>query len=134
MPAVSGVDFLVKANTGTEGAPVYTTIGGQRNCTLNLDGDGIDTTSKDSNGWHEEIAGINNWSIDFDALALEDDAAYLELEDAYMNRQLLLVQLATPGGKTYTGKARVTLNIEGPYDNEATVSGTLTGSGALQKA
>jgi TP901-1 family phage major tail protein len=134
MPAVSGVDFLVKVNTGTEASPVWTTVGGQRNATLNLDSDAIDVTSKDSNGWHEEIVGISNWSIEFDGLILEDDAGYLELEEAYMNKTLVMVQLATPAGKTYTGKARITLSIEGPYDGEATVSGTLTGSGQLTKA
>jgi len=133
MPAVSGVDFLVKVNTGTEQTPVWTTVGGQRNATLNLESDAIDTTSKDSNGWHEELVGINNWSIEFDGLILEDDTGYMELEEAYMNKSLVMVQLSTPAGKTYTGKARVTLSMEGPYEGEATISGTLTGSGQLTK-
>lgn len=133
MPAVSGVSFLVKVNTGTEGAPVWTTVAGQRNATLNLESDAIDTTSKDSSGWHEEIVGINNWSIEFDGLIIEDDAGYLELEDAYMSKALVQVQLSTPAAHTYTGKARITLSLEGPYDGEATVSGTLTGTAALVK-
>lgn len=133
MAAVSGVDFLVKVNTGTEASPVWTTVGGQRNATLNLESDAIDITSKDSNGWHEELVGINNWSIEFDGLILENDTGYLELEEAYMNKSLVMVQLSTPAGKTYTGKARITLKIEGPYESEATLSGTLTGSGQLTK-
>ncbi|RJQ25447.1 MAG: phage tail protein [Peptococcaceae bacterium] len=134
MPAVTGINFLLKVNTGTEGAPVWTTVGGQRDGTLSLDSDGIDVTSKDNMGWADEIVGNNSWSMDFESLLLEDDAAFLELEDAYMSRSLVQVRFSTPAGKTYTGKARVTLEISGPHDDMLTLSGTLTGAGALVKA
>lgn len=134
MPAVSGVDFLVKVNTGTEGAPVWTAVAGQRGATLNMSTDEINVTSKDSGGWHEGLPAIRNWSIDFDALLIEDDAGLAALEDAFMNKTQVQVQVATPANHTYTGKATLTdFSYEAPYDGEATASGTLTGTGALTK-
>lgn len=134
MPAVTGVDFLIKVNTGTEASPVWTAVAGQRNATLNLSMSEVDTTSKDSGGWHEGLASIRSWSIDFDSLLIEDDAGLAELENAFMNQEQVQVQLATPAGYTYTGKATLTdFSYDMPYEGEATASGTLTGTGALTK-
>lgn len=133
MPGVSGVDFVVQVNTGTEAAPIWTTVGGQRNATLHRTTDTINLTTKDSNGWEENEPTIRHWSIDFDALLLEDDAGYAALEDAYDNKKQLQVQVLTPAGNKYTGKATLAdLTAEGPME-EATISGTLTGSGPLTK-
>lgn len=134
MAGASGVDFIVQVNTGTPVSPVWTTVGGQRNATLNRSMDEEDRTTKDSSGWHEGEPSIRHWSIDFDALLLESDAGYAELEDAYNNKEKVHVRVRTPAGNTYTGYAILTdLTMEGPME-EATISGTLTGSGALTKA
>lgn len=134
MPAVSGVDFIVKVNTGTEASPVWTAVAGQRNATLNMGMEEIDITSKDSQGWHEGLPGVRNWSIDFDGLIIEDDAGLSALEDAYMNKAQVEVQLVTPAGYTYSGKATLTdFSYDTPYEGEATADGTLTGTGALTK-
>lgn len=135
MPAVSGVDFIVQVNTGTDAAPVWTPVGGQRGATLNMSTDEIDVTSKDSNNWHEGLPSIRNWSLDFDALLIQGDAGLTALENAFMGQTQVQVRLATPSGSTYTGKATLTdFSYEAPYDGEATASGSLTGTGALTKA
>lgn len=135
MSAVTGVDFLIKVNTGTEGAPVWTVVAGQRDATLSMGTDEVDITSKDSGGWHEGIPSVRNWSIDFDALLIEGDAGLSALEDAYMSKTQVQVQLATPANNTYTGKATLTdFSYAAPYEGEATASGSLTGTGALTKA
>lgn len=135
MPAVSGVDFIVQVNTGTEAAPVWTAVGGQRGATLNMGTDEIDTTSKDSAGWHEGLPSIRNWSLDFDALLIQGDAGLTALENMFMNHTQVQVRLSTPSAATYTGKATLTdFSYEGPHDGEATASGSLTGTGALTKA
>jgi len=133
MGAIPGVDILVKVNTGTDIAPVWTAVGGQRNATLNLDMDTIDVTSKDSNGWIERLAGYREWSIEFDALLIENDTALGKLIDAYMNRQKVQVQMALPGGTKYQGYGYFTGSFEGPYEGEATASGTITSAGELEK-
>jgi TP901-1 family phage major tail protein len=131
---VSGVDFIVKVNTGTEAVPVYTAVGGQRGGTLNGGTDEIDVSSKDSNGWKESLAGLKNWSLEFDSLLIESDAGLVALETAWLAGEKVQVQLATPAGATYTGPAIVTdFSYEAPHDGEATAKGTLTGAGALAK-
>jgi len=128
------VAFLIKLNTGTEASPVWTTVGGQRNGTLNMSMDTIGVTSKDSNAWLERLAGNREWSIDFDALLIESDAGLSELESAYMNHEKVQVQFVTPTSIKYQGDAYLTDFAYGaPYDAEATASGTLTGTGALTK-
>lgn len=134
MPGVSGVDFLVKINTGTDAAPVWTTVGGQKGATLNLGGKDIDITSKDSAGWEEHLVGPRNWKISFDAMYVEDDAGYIALENAYMNGSIVMVALTTPSGKKYSGKATVTLDLDAPSDNAAGLKGTLNGTGPLTHA
>lgn len=134
MPAVTGVDFLIQVNTGTDTAPTWTTVAGQQNATLKRKADEADITSKDSDGWYEGLPTIKNWSIDFDGLLVEDDAGYQALEDAYLNDKILQVQLLTPAGNKYTGKAYLTdFPIDAPYDDAATYSGTLQGTGPLTK-
>jgi TP901-1 family phage major tail protein len=130
----TGVKFLVYVNTGTPELPVYTKVAGQRGATLNRSAETVDTTSKDSNNWRENEYGIREWSIDFDGLLIESDAAYLELEDAYMNQTKLMVRFETAAGNKYEGTALLTdFPVEGPYDGESTYSGTLMGDGAPVK-
>ncbi len=132
--ATSGIDFVIQVNTGDEITPVWTTIAGQRGATLNRSVDVIDVTSKSSDNWEENLPGIRHWSIDFDGLLVEDDTGYLELEDAFMNGTQVRVQMETVSGNKYTGMATLTdFPIEAPYDDAATYSGTLQGSGPLVK-
>lgn len=133
MAKVLGVDILVKVNTGTSGSPVYTAAGSQRGATLNRSTDEIDQTDKASDGCHEGVPSTTNWSIDADGLLIEDDNAYAALETAFDSKAQVLVQVATPA-HTYTGLATISdFPIEAPYDDNATYSVSLTGSGKLTK-
>ncbi|ABB15446.1 phage tail tube protein [Carboxydothermus hydrogenoformans] len=134
--AQMGVDFLLYVNTSTDPAtPTWVLVGGQKGATLNLSNDGIDVTTKDSNGWKEEVPGFNSWSIDFEGLALESDNGLSAIETAYMNRQTIKVKLEMPSGTTYTGNARIEkFSYDGPHDDPVNVKGTLAGTGALTKA
>ena len=60
----SGINFVVLVNTGTELAPVWTKVGGQRGGTLNRTLDTIDITSKDTSGWREIEGNFFEWSIE----------------------------------------------------------------------
>lgn len=134
MSGVSGVAFLVRVNTGTEGSPVWTVVGGQRNATLNRSNSPIDTGSKDTAGWPSLIPGEREWSIDFDGLIIEGNAGYALLENAFINNTRVQVQLATPTNVQYQGFAILTdFPIEAPYDAEATMTGTLQGASALTR-
>jgi TP901-1 family phage major tail protein len=134
MPAVSGVSFIIKVNTGTEQTPVWTAVGGQRDATLKMTSEEIDVTSKDSSGWHEALPGIRTWSIEFESLLIEGDAGLIELENAFLSKEQVMVQVATPAGNKYEGKATLSeFSYKMPYKGEATASGKVTGTGALMK-
>lgn len=132
-----GVDFVIKVQTGvdeTTGDPIFTIVGGQRGATLNRSAETIDITTKSSSGWRENEASIREWSIETDGLLIEDDTAYTELENCYMNGTKVLVELVTAAGNTYEGEALITdFPIEAPYDDAATYSVTLQGTGPLTK-
>lgn len=133
MGKIKGVDVYLKVNTGTEGAPVWTKVGGQEDASFPRGATGIETTDKDSQGWEESIVGINNWSFSFPAFLIEDDAGFLEIENAYDNHEIKQYQFITPT-HTYQGKARIEdLTITGPKGDVVKVSFTLVGTSALSK-
>lgn len=130
--AQMGVDFLLYIDTATTGGPTWTLVGGQKGATLNLSNDGIDITTKDSNGWKEELPGYNSWSIDFEGLALADDTGLSALETAFLNRNTVKIKLEMPSGDYYSGDARIEkLSWDGPHDDPLSIKGTLAGTGAL---
>lgn len=132
---VSGVSFLVAINTGSAATPVWSTIGGQRDATLNLNTGEFDSTTKDSSNWHEGLVGIRDWDITFGNLLSETDTGLAELETAFMDNAQVQVRLTTAATNTYTGTATLTNYAIGmPYNDVVTASGTLKGSGALVKA
>ena len=134
MSGVSGVSFLVRVNTGTEGSPVWTVVGGQRGATLNRSNSPINIGSKDTGGWPALLPGEREWSIDFDGLVIETNAGYTLLENAFLNSTRVQVQLMTPTNVRHQGLAILTdFPIDAPYDAEATISGTLQGASALTR-
>lgn len=124
-----GIDFLIKVEiSNTEKI-----IGGQRGCTLNRSSDTLDVTSKDSEGWQENLSGLKNWGVDTDGLIVKDDEALDYLEECFMNGTEVPVVVATPLGKKYKGNVIITdFPLEAPYDDAATYSVSFTGSGKLE--
>lgn len=102
--------------------------------TFNRSADTLDLTSKDNAGWQDEDYGIQSWSIEGDGVLVEDDAGYLALEDAFMNRKSVKVRFETEKGAQYEGDAIITdFPVEAPYDDLATYSITLNGKGEPTK-
>ncbi len=133
MGKVKGTDVYLKVNTGTEGSPVWTKVGGQKDATFDRGSGTIDVTDKDSQGWEENLPGNRNWSISFESFIIEDDAGFLEIEDAFDNQTQKQFQIITPG-YAYMGKATVeALSMAGPNADAGTFSFTLKGTGSLSK-
>lgn len=129
-----GVNFLLYVNTGTEAVPVYTKIAGQKGGSFTRSTDTIDLTSKDNVGWQDEDYGVASWSIEADGLLVEDDAGYSALEDAFDNKEFVLVRWETAAGNKYEGQAIISdFSTEAPYDDNATYSITLNGKGQYTK-
>lgn len=129
-----GIDFILQVNTGTVDVPVWTTVAGQKGGKLNRSVDTIDSTTKDSGSDKEFEYGFREWSIDADGLIVEDDAGYMALEDAYTNLTKLQAQMVTPAGNKYSGSVLlVDFPTDAPYNDNATYSVKLQGTGALTK-
>lgn len=136
------VQLLVASDeTGTlvvtiaAGTTEFNTVAGQRGASMPRTMDEIDSTNKDSSGWHEGIPSIRNWSLEFDNLIIENGEALEALEAAYITVRKVHVRMQTPAGHTYTGIATLTeFNWSGPHDDVFAATGSLKGSGDLTKA
>ena len=110
----------------------YTSLGGGKDGTLNRSVSTIDTTTRDSEGWKESEIGLKEWSFEMDGLMVRDDACYKKMEQAFMNDEKIYLQIATPSGKKYQGRAIITdFPIGMPFSDAATYSISATGDGAL---
>ncbi len=136
MAKIRGIDIYLKVNTGTEGSPVWTKVGGQKDATFDRGGATIDITDKDSAGNEEHLSGNRNWGVSFDAFLIEDNAGFLEIEDAYNADPptQLQYQIVTPAF-TYMGKATVeSLSISASLADAGVAAFTLKGTAGLAKA
>lgn len=131
----TGIDFVIKVNTGTIASPTYTKVAGQRGGSLKRTTGEADMTTKDSNNWHEGKPTIRSWSIDGDGLIIENDTGYSAIKTAWLANEQVQVQMVTADGHTNTGMATITdFSDDVPYDAEATYTIALAGSGALVEA
>ncbi len=128
--ATKGIDFLV--NIDIDGT--FVPVAAQRGASLSMSADTLDKTSKDGGGWTESLQGNKSWSISTDGLLIFDDAGYIALEEAFLNSENVMVQLASKGGTVYEGDAIITtLDFDAPYDDLATYSAEFTGANRLEK-
>ena len=108
-------------------------LGGQRGATLNRSAEVIDISNKVTGGWAEKMASLKEWSIDCDGIFVVDDQALVKIEEAFLNSKVVEVKIADEKWG-YHGKAVITdFPIEAAYDDAATYSLTLEGTGALEK-
>lgn len=130
MAKIAGVDVLVYVDVA--GTPKV--LGGQTGATLNRSTNVVETTSKDAYGWAENVAGVNSWSIDCDGYIVANDTALSAMEDIWMNRETVEVEIKVPSGNTYSGTAIISdFPAEFPTDGGATFSISFTGTGELEK-
>lgn len=131
MPKVKGTDIYIKVNTGTEGSPVWTKVGGQKDASMTPNLGTVDVTDKDSQGWEEFLAGNRSIDIEFDSFLIETDAGYLEMVKGFWETKTLMLQVITPA-KTFQGKFMLTKGpYKGPEGGAATVSFSLKSSGEI---
>ena len=132
MAKIRGKDIFVEVNTGTNQTPVWTKIGGATDASIDMSGEGIDVTDKDSNGWAESLIGIKSAEISSEHFMLDNDAGYQELEEAYLNDTLLDLRFTVSTSKFFRGMFRVSkLSVKGPLKEAGTVSVTFSLSGPL---
>jgi len=129
MAKVNGTDMTVL--TGSD-VVLYS-----KNCTLNIEQDLPDSTTKGSSGWEEHINGVRRWSIDFDGAFDASGTGFtaVEIIDSIIARTsdtTIKFGLEASAGHYYSGSATwKNLSITGAVEDVATYSGSLVGNGAL---
>jgi len=116
----------------------YYKVGGQKDASMSIGQDPMDTTDKDSGGWKEGELGNRQVTIDFDAFLIEDNAYWLELKKGLINlatdHQKCKCRVLTPG-YSYTGDFIMTgLSMAAPNEDMATVSFSLVSDGVITEA
>ena len=120
-----GMDILIKLEDQA--------LGGQRNASVEMSSETIDTTNKTSGAWTSKIAGLKSWTVDCDGVFFVDDAGYKAAIQAFNEGTEVTVLMADSTKSVgYTGKAIITsISIDAPYEDTMTYSVSFEGTGAL---
>jgi TP901-1 family phage major tail protein len=131
--AVRGADILLLVEGATAGT--YIVVGGQQSATISESVETVETTNKLTNGFKEFEYGFGEWKISADGIYVTDDAGFEKLKTAMRNKEKIKVRIQEEGQPTEEGTALITSrDLEGKYDDSATYSVELQGTGALTPA
>lgn len=130
--AIAGKDIVLSLwdSTGSR----LLAVAGQQGLTINRDKDTIEVTSKDSEGWKQNIVGFKEWSIDNDGVYVRDHESHKLLKEIFDGDDPVLIKVTNQKTKTdmFGGLALLTsYPLEAPYDDAMTYTASLTGTGAL---
>ncbi|MBX9813226.1 MAG: phage major tail protein, TP901-1 family [Sphingomonas sp.] len=132
MPAEKGSAFLLKIGDGAA-SPVFTTVAGLRTTQLQINGEAVVITSKDSGGWRELLSGAGVRSVSVSGAGLfTGSAAEARLKANALSGRIDDYRLSFESGETMTGKFLVTrLEYAGDFNGERTYTLSLESSGAV---
>jgi len=134
MATQKGKELLLKVGDGGTPTEAFTTVGGMRTNTMQLNKETVDVTNKDSTDqWRELLEGAGVKSASFSGSGIFTDSAAEEtvradfFSDAFTNYQAIV-----PDFGTFTGAFEVTaLSYAGEYNGSATYDLTLESAGAI---
>jgi TP901-1 family phage major tail protein len=133
MAIYNGTAQLLKLGaSGTEQTLIQLT-----NCSMSVNADLFDTTSKESGGWKSVMPGLRDVSYSGEGLAdfaTSDNYTLAEIFAAYNSRTLLSVKF-TNGVNTFSQSGYIaSFEISGPMEDVATYTIEVTGTGVLTLA
>jgi predicted secreted protein len=108
-----------------------------KTCSLNIEQDLPDSTTKDSGGWEEHINGVRRWSIDFDGAWDVSGSGMTpnEMIAAIIARSAdTAIKFGTTANAAtgWTGNGTIkNVQISSQKEDVATFSGSIKGNGAL---
>jgi len=113
----------------------YVKVGGQKDASMSISQEPMETTDKDSAGWKEKELGNREVTVDFSSFLIEDNAGWLELKKGLINlagdHQKCDCQVDTPAYK-YTGNFVMSgLSMAAPEADMGTVSFSLVSDGQI---
>ena len=124
MSAIKGLDVLIKVGS--------TVVGGQRNASLEMSAETIDTTVKSTGGWAAKIPGIKSWTSSCDGVYFLDDAGLKAAQTAFMNGTEVKLEFSKASGLAYSGQAVITsMSVEAGQEDVVSYTISFEGTGAL---
>ena len=124
MSAIKGLDVLIKVGTQV--------VGGQRNASLEMSAETIDTTVKSTGGWAAKIPGIKSWTSSCDGVYFLDDAGLEAAQTAFMNGTAVQLEFSNSDGLAYSGQAVITsMSVEAGQEDVVSYTISFEGTGAL---
>ena len=115
-----------------------TALGHTTSCSLSLNNDLPEATTKDSNGFQEVIAGVMSGELSFDGLVAYDDTANgIELADYLLARTQLTCVFGTieSGDAIFTAEGFLSsVEISAEMESPVSYSGSITLTGAITKS
>lgn len=135
MAAEKGSAFLLKIGDGAT-PPGFTTVAGLRTTQLQINGEAVAITSKDSLGWRELLSGAGVRSVSVSGAGVfTGSAAETRLKGNALSGAIDDYRLTFESGETMTGRFLVTrLDYAGDYNGERTYTLALESSGAVVAA
>ena len=127
MSAIKGLDVLIKVGSQV--------VGGQRNASLEMSAETIDTTVKTTGGWAAKIPGIKSWTSSCDGVYFVDDAGLEAAQTAFMNGTAVSLEFSNSSGLSYSGQAVITsMSVEAGQEDIVSYTISFEGTGALTVA
>ena len=124
MAAIKGLDVLIKVGSQV--------VGGQRNASLEMSAETIDTTVKTTGGWAAKIPGIKSWTSSCDGIYFLDDAGLEAAQTAFMNGTAVSLEFSNSSGLSYSGQAVITsMSVEAGQEDVVSYTISFEGTGAL---
>ena len=124
MSAIKGLDVLIKVGS--------TVVGGQRNASLEMSAETIDTTVKSTGGWAAKIPGMKSWTSSCDGVYFLDDAGLEAAQAAFMNGTEVKLDFSNSSGLAYSGQAVITsMSVEAGQEDIVSYTISFEGTGAL---
>lgn len=132
MAALAGKNVLLKADVAGGSPQSYTTIAGLRVTTWTVNGEDVDVTTKDDDGWQQRLAGAGVRSINMQVAGVFQDSATEEIVRGWaFDQSINWWQVVLPNGDDFEVRAQVS-NYErgGDHDDAETYTLTLSSHGA----
>ncbi|BAQ92581.1 Phage minor tail protein 2 [uncultured Mediterranean phage uvMED] len=126
----NGTNLILKIESNT--------LGHTTSCSLTLNGDLPEATTKDSSGFQEVIAGVMSGEISFDGLVAYDDTANaINLADYLLARTQLTCVFGTAitGDAVYTAEGFLSsVEMSAEMESPVSYSGSITLTGSITKS
>jgi TP901-1 family phage major tail protein len=133
--ALKGRSFLLKVDMAGTSPTGFQTVAGMRATQLKINGNQVDITNKNSNGWQELLSDAGVRKIDITASGEYDataGSANVFMEKAALANTFIDAEILFGNGVAYTGTWAISdYTTDGPHDNAQTFSLTLTSHGPV---